>query len=77
MTKTTNFRTYVMTDIHGNACCKPAHRAFRLAVAVDSKDKELAFWCSDLPYEAFKARFLRGQLKKVTFDTQGLPLPEK
>jgi hypothetical protein len=77
MTKTPNLRTCGMTDNRGNACPRPARRAFTLSVQADTKDKHLVFWCCDFHYEAFKEKFPDGQLKKIAFDAHGFLVVEK
>jgi hypothetical protein len=77
MTETSNIRACRMTDNRGNACPRPARRAFTLRVQADTKDKELVFWCCDFHYEAFKERFPDGQLRKLPLDADGFLVGEE
>ena len=77
MTKTLIPHTCQMTDSRGKACGKPAGRSFTVSVPLDTKEKELIFWCCDLHHEAFKRKFPRGRLKKITIDAHGFAVGEE
>ncbi len=71
MSKSLIRRNCQMKDKRGKACGKLADRSFTISVPLDTKEKELIFWCCDLHYEAFKHKFPQARLKKVTVAADG------